>query len=51
MLRYLLLVVGCLGGVSLFLLATASANDEHFAQQLKVLVILNGLIVAASSCC
>ena len=45
-LRYLLLVVGCLGGVSLFLLATASANDEHFAQQLKVLVILNGLIVA-----
>jgi nitrogen fixation/metabolism regulation signal transduction histidine kinase len=44
-LRYLLLVVGCLGGVLLFLLATASANDEHFAQQLNLLVILNGLIV------
>src|SRR5690349_16136890 len=44
-LRYLLLVVGCLGGVTLFLLATASANDEHFAQQLNLLVVLNGLIV------
>lgn len=44
-LRYLLLVVGCLGGVMLFLLATASANDAHFAQQLNLLVILNGLIV------
>jgi nitrogen fixation/metabolism regulation signal transduction histidine kinase len=44
-LRYLLLVVGCLGGVLLFLLATASANDAHFAQQLNVLVVLNGLIV------
>ena len=46
MLRYLLLVFGCLGGVLLFLLVTASANDEHFAQQLNLLVILNGLIVA-----
>ena len=44
-LRYLLLVVGCIGGVLLFLLATASANDEHFAQQLNLLVVLNGLIV------
>ena len=43
--RYLLLVLGCLGGVLLFLLATASANDEHFAQQLNLLVILNSLIV------
>ncbi|MEP6701791.1 MAG: ATP-binding protein [Betaproteobacteria bacterium] len=45
-LRYLLLVVGCLGGVTLFLLVSASANDAHFAQQLKVLVGLNGVIVA-----
>ena len=43
--RYLLLVTGCLGGVLLFLLATASANDAHFAQQLNLLVVLNGLIV------
>ena len=44
-LRYMLLVVGCLGGVLLFLLATASANDAHFSQQLNLLVVLNGLIV------
>ena len=44
-LRYFLLVFGCLGGVLLFLLATASANDEHFAQQLNLLVVLNGLIM------
>ena len=43
-LRYMLLVVGCLGGVLLFLLATASANDAHFSQQLNLLVVLNGLM-------
>ena len=44
-LRYLLLVVGCLGAVVLFMLVAASANDARFAQQLNVLVVLNGVIV------
>ncbi|MEP7083373.1 MAG: HAMP domain-containing protein, partial [Betaproteobacteria bacterium] len=44
-LRYLLLGFGSLGCVLLFLLATASANDEHFAQQLNLLVVLIALIV------
>jgi nitrogen fixation/metabolism regulation signal transduction histidine kinase len=44
-LRYLLLGVGCLGAVGLFMLVAASANDARFAQQLNVLVVLNGVIV------
>ena len=43
-LRYLLLVVGCLGGVVLFMLVAASANDARFAQQLNLLVVMNGVI-------
>ena len=44
--RYMLLAVGCLGAVVLFMLVAASANDARFAQQLNVLVVLNGIIVA-----
>ena len=43
-LRYLLLVVGCLGGVGLFMLVAASANDARFAQQLNLIVVMNGVI-------
>ncbi len=43
--RWLLLVGACLGVISLFLLATASANTELFAGSYNVLLVLNGTMV------
>ncbi len=40
--RWLLLVGACLGAISLFLLATATANTELFAGSYDVLLVLNG---------
>jgi nitrogen fixation/metabolism regulation signal transduction histidine kinase len=44
--RWLLLVLACLGAISLFLLATASANTEFLARRYDLLVVLNGALVA-----
>jgi len=44
-LRWLLLVVACLSAISLFLLATASANTELFAGRYDLLLVLNGTMV------
>jgi len=44
-LRWLLLAFACLGAVSLFLLATASANTELFARRYDLLLLLNGAMV------
>jgi hypothetical protein len=44
--RWLLLVLACLGAIALFLLATASANTELFAQQIDVLLVVNGVLGA-----
>ena len=43
--RWLLLVFACLGAISLFLLATASANTELFARRYDLLLVLNGALV------
>src|SRR5262252_10820412 len=43
--RWLLLVVACLGAISMFLLATASANTELFARRYDLLLMLNGAMV------
>ncbi len=40
--RWLLLVGACLGAISLFLLATATANTQLFAGSYNVLLALNG---------
>jgi nitrogen fixation/metabolism regulation signal transduction histidine kinase len=44
--RWLLLIGACLGVISLFLLATASANTALFAGSYNVLLVLNGTMVA-----
>ncbi len=44
--RWLLLVGACLGLISLFLLATASANTQLFAGSYNILLMLNGTMVA-----
>jgi len=44
--RWLLLVLACLGAISLFLLATASANTELFAKGIDTLLIINGVLGA-----
>ena len=43
--RWLLLVLACLAAISLFLLATASANTELFASRYDLLLVLNGTMV------
>ena len=43
--RWLLLVVACLAAISMFLLATASANTELFARRYDVLLVVNGAMV------
>ncbi|HYR01263.1 MAG TPA: ATP-binding protein [Casimicrobiaceae bacterium] len=43
--RWLLLVFACLAAISMFLLATASANTELFARRYDVLLVLNGALV------
>jgi len=42
--RWLLLVLACIAAISLFLLATASANTELFARRYDLLLLLNGAI-------
>ena len=44
--RWLLLVGTCLGAISLFLLATATANTAFLAGRYDLLLILNGAMVA-----
>src|SRR5204862_8040669 len=44
--RWLLLVLACLGAISLFLLATASANTELFAKSIDTLLVVNGVLGA-----
>ena len=44
-LRWLLLIGACLGVISLFLLATATANTQLFAGSYDVLLVLNGTMV------
>ena len=43
--RWLLLVLACLGAISMFLLATASANTELFARRYDLLLVLNTALV------
>ncbi|MEP7180778.1 MAG: ATP-binding protein [Betaproteobacteria bacterium] len=43
--RWLLLAFACLGAITLFLLATASANTELFAGRYDVLLVVNGAMV------
>ena len=43
--RWLLLVLACLGAISLFLLATASANTVLFARHYDLLLVLNVTMV------
>ena len=43
--RWLLLVIACLGAISLFLLATAAANTSLFAQRYDMLLLLNTALV------
>jgi nitrogen fixation/metabolism regulation signal transduction histidine kinase len=45
--RYVLLGCACLGTIFLFLLATASANTALFARSYNLLLVLNGVMVAA----
>ena len=47
LLRYGLVAAFALAGVLLFLLATASANTERFAQHYSLLIALNAIIAAA----
>ena len=44
-LRWVLLVVACLAAISLFLLATATANTELFAGSYDQLVVINAALV------
>jgi len=44
--RYVLLVCGCLGVIFLFLLATASANSALFARSYNLLLAVNGTMLA-----
>ncbi len=44
--RWLLLIGACLGVISLFLLATATANTQLFAGSYNILLGLNGTMVA-----
>jgi len=44
--RWVLLVLACLGAIALFLLATASANTELFAQRIDLLLVVNGVLGA-----
>ena len=46
-LRYSLIVLAGLGGVLLFLLASAASNTDFFESNYTVLVTLNGIIAAA----
>ena len=43
--RWVLLVLACLSAISLFLLATASANTDLFARRYDLLLLLNGALV------
>ncbi|MEO8305121.1 MAG: ATP-binding protein [Betaproteobacteria bacterium] len=43
--RWLLLVLACLAAISMFLLATATANTELFARRYDLLLVVNGAIV------
>ena len=43
--RWVLLVLACVSAISLFLLATASANTELFAGHYNQLLVLNGALV------
>ncbi len=45
-LRYTLLILGSLGGVLLFLLASASSNTDFFESNYPLLITLNGIIAA-----
>jgi nitrogen fixation/metabolism regulation signal transduction histidine kinase len=45
--RYVLRGCACLGTIFLFLLATASANTALFARSYNLLLVLNGVMVAA----
>ncbi|HEX4842042.1 MAG TPA: ATP-binding protein [Limnobacter sp.] len=45
-LRYTLLVLGGLGGVLLFVLASASSNTDFFEDNYPLLITLNGIIAA-----
>ncbi len=49
--RWLLLVLACLGAISLFLLATASANTELFARRYDLLLVVNGVLGRAADGC
>jgi nitrogen fixation/metabolism regulation signal transduction histidine kinase len=44
-LRWLLLAFACFAAISLFLLATASANTDLFARRYDLLLVLNGAMV------
>ncbi len=43
--RWALLVLACLSAISLFLLATATANTELFARRYDLLLMINGALV------
>ena len=43
--RWVLLVLACLAAISMFLLATASANTELFARRYDLLLMMNGAMV------
>ncbi len=43
--RWLLLVLACLAAITMFLLATASANTALFARRYDLLLVLNGALV------
>lgn len=45
-LRYTLLILGGLGGVLIFLLASASSNTDFFESNYPLLITLNGVIAA-----
>ncbi|MGZ8262803.1 MAG: hypothetical protein ACXW2I_01420, partial [Burkholderiales bacterium] len=46
-LRYVLVVIMALAAVTLFLLATATANTARFAEQYPLLLMLNGAVATA----
>lgn len=48
--RYTLLILGSLGGVLLFLLASASSNTDFFESNYPLLITLNGVIAAGLFC-
>src|SRR5262245_65844370 len=45
-LRWLLLIAACLGAISMFLLATATANTAFLAGRYDLLLVVNGIMVA-----